>query len=222
MEKIDRLLNKQVPLTPGNMELLEKYTRDLLASMPVQYVLHEAWFYGMKLYVDENVLIPRPETAELVEWIVKTIGSEKSPTNIVSLAKSMQLTLNTNHGIENLTFFDIGTGSGCIALALKRALPFAMVYACDINKKTLAVAEKNAAGLQIDVGWLHLNFLDPAQWENLPFFNIIASNPPYIPASSKETMHANVIEYEPHLALFVENNDPLLFYRSIVDFGEKN
>jgi release factor glutamine methyltransferase len=209
-KKIDRILNKKLPLLPSDVELLEKYTRELLAYKPVQYVLNEAWFHGMKLYVDEHVLIPRPETEELVEWIKADVRSRQRGENA-------QPDLATDH----LTIFDIGTGSGCISVALKKAIPFAEVYACDISKDALETARKNASVHHTDVGLLHLDFLDALQWEHLPGFDIIASNPPYIPVKDKETMSANVLAYEPHLALFVGNEDPLLFYRAIADFARQ-
>jgi len=207
-KKIDRILNKHLPLLPETIQLLEKYTADLLAHMPVQYVLNEAWFYGLKFFVNNHVLIPRPETEELVEWIVKTVTpSQPAMENI--------------HCAPDLTLFDIGTGSGCIPIALKKQLPSTTVYACDVSKNGLEVARKNATKHQTDVGFLHINFLDPVQWEHLPYFDIIVSNPPYIPLKEKRTISPNVLHHEPHLALFVENEDPLIFYSVIADFAKE-
>jgi release factor glutamine methyltransferase len=200
-KKIDLILNKRLRLLPDKLELIEKYTRELLAHRPVQYVLNEAWFHGLMFHVNEHVLIPRPETEELVQWVKTAIGRAQN---------------------KDLKMLDIGTGSGCISIALKKQLPFAAVCACDISKDALEVAQRNANMHKTDIGWLHTNFLDSAQWKQLPSFDIIVSNPPYIPVKDKENMRANVLQYEPHIALFVENDDPLIFYRAMADFAKVN
>jgi release factor glutamine methyltransferase len=202
-KKIDRILNKNVPLLPNKIEILEKYTEELLAYKPIQYVLGEAWFYGMHFYVNEHVLIPRPETEELVQWAIGTIDNSK---------RAMQ---------KNITVLDVGTGSGCISISLKKNLPFAEVYACDISQHALNVAEKNAIMHDTVIQLLQIDFLDKRQWNTLPQVDIIISNPPYVPLNEKETLAANVVLYEPHVALFVENNDPLIFYKAIADFAKE-
>ncbi len=197
--KIDRVVNRTVPLSAVQQQQLDDYSRALLENKPLQYVLQEAWFIGMKLYVDENVLIPRPETEELADWIIKD-------------ARSWEF------GIGNLAL-DIGTGSGCIPLAIKKNLPGIEVHAVDISEGALQVAKKNAAAQNLDIHFYQLDILDTNARQSLPKFDIIVSNPPYIPQSDKATMAANVLQYEPHLALFVENEDPLLFYKAIADFS---
>jgi release factor glutamine methyltransferase len=197
--KIDRIIHKPTGMTSQQTALLQKYTEELLAHKPVQYVLHEVWFCGIKLYVDEHVLIPRPETEELVEWVMKEVSLTPSDFRII----------------------DIGTGSGCIPIVLKKDLPGIEMLACDISEKALAVARKNAAGQQVAVQFHHLDFLNREHWTNVPSVNIIVSNPPYIPVKDKETMAPNVLQYEPHEALFVENDNPLLFYEAIADFAQK-
>ena len=211
--KIDRILNKQLPLLPGNIQLLEKYTVDLLAHKPVQYVLNEAWFYGLKFFVNEHVLIPRPETEELVEWIQKTITQE----NLVNNAKSLN---QPPVAKNNLSILDIGTGSGCIPISLKKKFSDIQVYACDVSKSGLVVAQENAETHHTEISFLQINFLDPSQWTLLPEMDIIISNPPYIPLKDKDTMRQNILQYEPHIALFVDDNDPLLFYRTIAAFAK--
>ena len=207
-KKIDRVMNKTVPLSATQEQLLEAFTGALLDHKPLQYVLHEAWFYGMKLYVDENVLIPRPETEELVDWLVKeSVSSE-------SVAHSLEA------GTKKI--FDIGTGSGCIPLAIKKGLPGAEVHACDVSNAALEVAKKNATDCKLNIHFHLIDILDVAARDQLPVFDIIISNPPYIPEEDKILMAANVLQYEPHLALFVEENDPLLFYRVIADFAKKH
>jgi release factor glutamine methyltransferase len=196
--KIDRIINKQAPLLPEQVELLQKYTNELLAHKPIQYVLQEAWFCGIKLYVNESVLIPRPETEELVEWVMKEVQLRNSTCKIL----------------------DVGTGSGCIPIVLKKDQPGIEMYCCDVSEKALAVARKNAAAQQTAIHFLQLDFLDRTNWSTIPAMDIIVSNPPYIPQKDKSTMAENVLQYEPHLALFVENDDPLLFYKAIAEFAQ--
>lgn len=197
-KKVDRLINKQFSLNENQLQLLNDYTNELLKHKPVQYVLHEAWFAGMKLYVDENVLIPRPETEELVEWIVKTVASGKS--QVVSV-------------------LDIGTGSGCIPIALKKKLPAVEIHALDISEPALNVAKRNAAAQKTKINFHLLNILDESAWQILPNFDIVVSNPPYIKQSEASSMQKNVLSYEPHLALFVDDEDALKFYKAIAEFG---
>lgn len=199
-KRIDRIMNKEVTLSPEKEQLVASYTAALLTHKPVQYVLNEAWFYGMKLFVDENVLIPRPETEELLEWVRKDISKSES----------------------ELSILDIGTGSGCIALGLKKKLPLAKLYASDVSEPALAVAKKNAMYLKEEIHFIHSNILMNKAIVELPKVDIIVSNPPYIPFQDKAGMHSNVMLYEPHLALFVEDNDPLVFYTAIADFAVTN
>ena len=206
--KIDRVVNKTVPLSYIQQQQLNDYTNALMANKPLQYVLHEAWFFGMKLYADENVLIPRPETEELVDWIVKDNISSKF---IVHSSKA---------SVNNV--LDIGTGSGCIPLAIKKMLPNIELHAVDISEGALKVAKKNAATLQLHIHFHQLDILDADATQSMPQFDIIVSNPPYIPQSDKATMAANVLQYEPHLALFVDNEDPLLFYKAIAAFAHSH
>ena len=205
-KKIDRIINKQVVLSATQQELIKKYTSALLTHKPVQYVLNEAWFCGMKLFVNENVLIPRPETEELVDWVVRDLNNTQQGSS-----------LTTYH--SQLAIMDVGTGSGCIPIALKKKLPGAQVYACDVSETALEISKKNAVEQKTDIDFLQMNFLDATQWQELPSFNIIVSNPPYVPINDKNSMKQNVLDYEPHLALFVENNDPLVFYKAIAEFG---
>lgn len=196
-KRIDRVLNHTARMSAHMEQLMNKYIKELSIHKPVQYVLHEAWFYGMKFYVDENVLIPRPETEELVEWIVSEV---KNPT---------------------ATILDIGTGSGCIAVALKKKLPRTQVYACDISKKALEIAEKNAEANGTRIKFFQTDILNEDERRDLPGIDIIVSNPPYIPLLEKRSMRKNVFDHEPHLALFVEDNNPLVFYKAIAAIHAK-
>ncbi len=200
LKKIDRIFNKNKPLSPENELLLEKYAKQLLEHRPVQYVLNECWFAGMKLFVNEHVLIPRPETEELADWVA---------------AETAKLSAGDNR----ITLLDIGTGSGCLAVALKKMLPEAAVFACDISTPSLEVARRNAADNLAEISFEQCDFLDDSAWKGLPVADIIVSNPPYIPLHNRKSMHDNVLRYEPHQALFVPDEEPLLFYRSIATFA---
>lgn len=196
--RIDRIVNKTVRLSGPQLEMLDRCSQELSTQKPVQYVLNEAWFYNMKFYVDERVLIPRQETEELVQWILDDV-----PQN--------------NSGI---TLMDIGTGSGCIPISIKKQRPDATIFACDISGRALQVAAHNAHLHNLDIQLLQLDFLNESEWSTLPNLDVLVSNPPYIGLHEKEEMHANVVMHEPHGALFVPDEDPLVFYRSIAAFGK--
>jgi release factor glutamine methyltransferase len=198
LKKSDRLLKNKTALTAEEQKKLTGIEKRLLKKEPVQYVLNEAWFCGLKFYVDNHVLIPRPETEELVEWVITDC---KFP-------------------VSSLQILDIGSGSGCIPVSLKRRLRKADIWGCDVSAGALKVAGQNSAALGTDVRFLVIDFLNETQWQQLPAFDIIISNPPYIPGQDKLTMHENVLSYEPHMALFVPDNDPLLFYKAIARFGK--
>lgn len=202
-KRIDRLLDKQAMLTTSQQLQLDTILQELATHKPIQYVLGEAWFAGMKFFVNENVLIPRPETEELVQWV----GEE-----------SQKLSRHTRDKSQKL--LDIGTGSGCIPISLKKLLPELSVSSVDVSKEALEVAKKNAAGLDVDVNFLHLDFLNEANWDQLPIVDIIVSNPPYIKQSEQNNMSKNVLDFEPSIALFVPDEDALLFYRKIALFSK--
>jgi release factor glutamine methyltransferase len=199
--KIDRMVYKDLPVSAQQQQSLQTISDQLLQHKPVQYVLGEAWFCNMKLYVNEHVLIPRPETEELVEWVTE---------------EAMQ---NAKCKMQNF-ILDIGTGSGCIAIALKNKIKVAEVYAADVSIEALEVAKQNAAQQNIEVSFLQLDFLDKSKWEQLPAFDIIVSNPPYVTKSEEQTMQPNVLKHEPHIALFVPDEDALKFYKTIAEFAQ--
>jgi release factor glutamine methyltransferase len=165
----------------------------------VQYVLGEAWFYKMKLLVNEAVLIPRPETEELVQLIIDAVAPKNDP----------------------LLILDIGTGSGCIAIALKKHLPATKIYAIDNSADALAIARINTSEQKEQIHFVQADFLAVDSWSALPLFDIIVSNPPYIPINEKKDLSRNVKDYEPHAALFTPENEPLLFYQHIAEFGKQ-
>ena len=198
LSRTERLINKELLLSETQQHQLQDFTKQLLQHKPIQYVLQEAWFAGMKFYVDEHVLIPRPETEELVEAVIAEIP------NI------------------NFSILDIGTGSGCIGISLKKKLPTSNVYALDISNKVLNIAKKNAIINNVEIKFFQANILNFKSGISLPVFDIIVSNPPYIKQNEASEMHPNVLLFEPLLALFVPDNDPLFFYKAIADFSLQN
>lgn len=185
----------------------------LKQEIPVQYILGETEFMDLKFSVNESVLVPRPETEELVRWIIEEARGQKSVTKPIP---------NIQH--PALKILDIGTGSGCIAISLAKNLPNAKVYALDVSEEALVVAKKNAEFNEVAIEFIHADILeletlgfDSAQPDN---FDIIVSNPPYVREMEKEEMQTNVLEHEPQLALFVTNEKPLVFYKRITAFAK--
>lgn len=171
---------------------------DLETGRPVQYIIGETTFYGQHIMVTNDVLIPRQETEELVHWIVND---------------------NRRNSVMK-HFLDIGTGSGCIAIALAHEIKYATVSACDVSAKALDVATKNAQHTSKDIRFFKMNILKPPLLPD--FFDVIVSNPPYVTQSEKKVMHRNIVEHEPQSALFVPDKDPLLYYRAIAGFAQKH
>ena len=186
---------------------LEKYVSELKLHKPIQYVLGHAWFYGMKFLVNEHVLIPRPETEELCEWILNGEGRMGNG--------------DWRNGKPKI--LDIGTGSGCIAITLKKKWPEANVSALDISDGALEIARQNAILNKTDVAFLKGDILLKQQFKlEQTRFDIIVSNTPYIRKTEMDGMKTGVKDFEPHLALFVEGEDPLIFYSSIADFAKQH
>lgn len=194
--KTDLILNANETLTESELLLFFYAIKKLQNNTPIQHIAGSAWFYGNEFIVSEHVLIPRPETEELVDWI-------------------LQAEFTTQR------LLDVGTGTGCISISIKKEMPSVDVVAMDVSPEALAIAEKNAQENNVKVEW---RLFDILKWESFhkeEKFDVIVSNPPYIPNSDKQNMAANVLDYEPDLALFVPDNDPLLFYKVIADFALK-
>lgn len=211
LSKVERLSRKEYELTKEQQQAFTDSLQRLMKHEPIQYVMNKCWFYGMELFVDPSVLIPRPETEELVQWIVNDVKASDSNAFNRANAEPDETT--------SLRILDVGTGSGCIALALKKAMPKAEVWGCDVSEEALNVARRNGSALDIRVDFQGLNFLDLMQQKQLPTVNILVSNPPYIPLRDKDSMNRNVVDHEPHTALFVPDEDALLFYRALANFG---
>lgn len=182
---------------PSDIEIqIYDIIKQLKHNKPIQYILAETEFYGLPFYVDESVLIPRPETEELVQWI-----------------------LDDYRGGEP-RIIDIGTGSGCIPITLAKNIQKASVFALDISEDAIITAQKNAKRNEVHVEFLKHDILQ-GEWPNSGLFDIVVSNPPYVTLEQKDRMDENVLAYEPHVALFTPENDPLIFYKAIAKFAKK-
>ncbi|WP_300569017.1 peptide chain release factor N(5)-glutamine methyltransferase, partial [Flavobacterium sp.] len=195
--RVDLALNPNIELDTIQLLQWETVLSQLKEHKPIQYILGETEFFGLPFYVNGNTLIPRPETEELVDWII-SVNQKRQES-------------------EPLRILDIGTGSGCIAVSLAKNLPNAKVFAIDVSDKALATAQKNAERNNTHVTFFHKDILETEDLELQ--FDIIVSNPPYVRNLEKEEINKNVLEYEPHLALFVEDDDALIFYRKISELA---
>ena len=200
IKRIDLALDPELVFSEKEMEVWNSILEQLKLEIPIQYLLGKTSFYGLDFEVNENVLIPRPETEELVDWIIKENAKIA--------------------GFKDLKILDIGTGSGCIAVSLAKNIPNAQVYANDVSERALATAKKNAAINKVDVTFITQNILEIADLKQQ--FDIIVSNPPYVRNLEKQEIKKNVLDNEPHLALFVEDDDALLFYKKIAVLAQKN
>ncbi|TJY36093.1 peptide chain release factor N(5)-glutamine methyltransferase [Pontimicrobium aquaticum] len=198
MKRIDISQNLYAVVSGKKYDKFQKAIDGLKKYEPIQYILGDTEFYGLVFKVNPSVLIPRPETEELVQWIINCHSEQNKETE--------------------LNILDIGTGSGCIAISLAKNLSNAKVFALDISNDALKTAKQNAVNNEVEVEFIEADILD---WDcgNLEF-DIIVSNPPYVRELEKEGMSANVLEHEPHLALFVKDDDALLFYRNITEISK--
>jgi release factor glutamine methyltransferase len=193
----DLFLNKDLPLSDPDTETIRNIILRLKQNEPLQYILGQTEFYDMTLNVNPSVLIPRPETEELVHWIV---SSQPSPPSVI---------------------LDLGTGSGCIALALKKSFEDSEVLGCDISGGALQLARKNGVLNRLNVSFFQADILTWELYESWPEADIVVSNPPYVTENEKSSMSARVLDFEPHSSIFVPDEDPLLFYRKIIDFASE-
>ena len=212
LKRIDLALSPNFQISEEEVQKWEAIISELKTEKPIQYIIGETWFYDSKFFVNEHTLIPRPETEELVDWIVSKFPKTQNP--------------------KAITVLDIGTGTGCIPISIKKNIPQAEVFAIDISEEALKVAKRNAVENKVEVNFILQNILEV---ENLSLslraesrslnsgkFDVIVSNPPYVRNLEKQEIKKNVLEYEPHLALFVEDNDALLFYRKIAQLAKES
>lgn len=197
ISKIEYILQKEEEISEEKLIELKFILEELTKNKPIQYITKNAYFYGLNFYVNEKVLIPRQETNELVDWVLMSVTHSK-PIKIL----------------------DIGTGSGCIAITLKKNLPLSEVFAIDISNEAIQVAQKNANDNEVEINFSQKNILEINDLKSN--FDIIISNPPYVRELEKLEMAPNVLDNEPHLALFVPDNNPLLFYEKITEIALKN
>ncbi len=195
LARIQQLLEKNKTIENAQMQQLEVWKKELLQHRPIQYVLGESWFMGMPFFVKEGVLIPRPETEELVHWILETMDGKTG--NVL----------------------DIGTGSGCIAISIAKNNPNLNVSAIDKSLDALEIAKKNSQLLNTSVTFQQRDILSVSENDFAEKWDLIVSNPPYITENERKDMSDNVLEFEPEMALFVPNTDPLLFYRKIAEIA---
>lgn len=200
LKRIDLALHPDLVFSAEQMIIWNSILEQLKEEIPIQYLLGKTSFYGLDLEVNENVLIPRPETEELVGWILE---SQKSKVES-----------------QKIRILDIGTGSGCIAISLAKNLPHATVFAIDVSEKALATAKINAKNNSEDVTFINQNILETDDLKQQ--FDVIVSNPPYVRHLEKAEIKKNVLDNEPHLALFVADNDALIFYKKIAELAKKN
>jgi release factor glutamine methyltransferase len=190
-DQVQQVIHKDNTISAAQELAFETAATALLAGRPIQYITGKTWFMGEPYNVNEQVLIPRPETEELVDWVIEYAAIKGKALRIL----------------------DIGTGSGCIAIALKKALPEAIVSAIDISTGAIKIAAANAAALKADIEWIALDILNTAFLPDQ--YDVIVSNPPYIPMQEMKNMELQVTDHEPNIALFVPDEDPLMFYRTI-------
>lgn len=197
-KRIDFVMKTPFELPIDKASQFENVLADLISEKPIQYIFNKAYFYGLDFYVNENTLIPRQETEELVEWILNTIA--KNPTKIWRI-------------------LDIGTGSGCIPITIAKMAKNVNVSTMDISVKAIEVAKQNAQANNVAINFIHQSILETDFLEN---YDLIVSNPPYVRNLEKVEIKNNVLVHEPHLALFVEDDDPLIFYKKIVALAENS
>lgn len=197
MSRLQVALQRDKEISDADLAKFQSAKQRLLKHEPIQHILGETDFFGLKFLVSKDVLVPRPETEELVQWILDDLDSEN----------------------KQIKLLDIGTGSGCIAISLAKSLPEAEILAMDISAKALEIAKLNAAKNKVVINFAEKDVLKLEKLEQ--DFNLIVSNPPYVRELEKDDMHPNVIDYEPETALYVKDDDPLIFYRKITGLAQK-
>lgn len=205
LKRVDLVMQPDLFFSESELIQLENVISELKLQKPIQYILGSTEFYGMFFQVNEHTLIPRPETEELVEWVVMSQNLEEGRRKLVN---------------KSVKILDIGTGSGCIAISLAKNIQLAHVSAIDVSIEALATAKKNATFNGVEVQFMHQNILETNSLSES--YDVIVSNPPYVRMLEKQEIKPNVLEFEPHLALFVENEDALLFYRKIGQLAQNH
>lgn len=203
-KRIDIVLKSNFEISSEDLIRLKSSTKLLEQEIPIQYILGKTEFYGFPFILNEHVLIPRPETEELVNTVLNKV-SKLEPLHPIEKEKKLKI-------------LDIGTGSGCIPISLKKNLPFAEITAIDISNEALTIAKKNASLNKVDINLIQQDILKTTELDDM--YDIIVSNPPYVRASEIKEIKNNVLKNEPHIALFVEDNNPLIFYAKITELAK--
>ena len=198
MSRTELLMKQDTDICHEFVMKIKYVVNELRKYRPLQYIINQTEFFGLPLFVNPDVLIPRPETEELVDWIIQ------------------------NHHEKEYHILDIATGSGCVAIALKKNLPDSQVFATDVSEKAIEIAKNNAQKNNAQVHYFTDDIFNSQSRINHLKFDIIVSNPPYVTEKEKKQMQTNVLKYEPHQALFVPDHDPLVFHRVITDFSIKH
>ncbi|MDC0869789.1 peptide chain release factor N(5)-glutamine methyltransferase [Flavobacteriaceae bacterium] len=209
LKRIDVVLKSDFYLDKKSLNLMQIATKQLEQEVPIQYIIGKTEFFGLPFNVNKEVLIPRPETEELVEQVL----------NEVSLIKTCRTSKDEATNEKQLKILDIGTGSGCIAISLKKQLPSSKISTMDVSDEALRIAKKNAVLNKVDINFIHQDILKTNNLDKL--YDVIVSNPPYVRELEKKEIKNNVLNNEPHLALFVDNKNPLLFYNKIAELAKK-
>ncbi len=200
LQRIDTVLKPNFEITSAIFKELQVIINRLKKEEPIQYILGKTEFYGLPFFVDKNTLIPRPETEELVEWVLNEVKNFE------------------NYNTKNLSILDIGTGTGCIPISIAKNLPNSYISAIDISKNALNIAKQNAVLNEVKIDFHEIDILNAEKLNQK--FDIIISNPPYVRELEKAEIKNNVLQNEPHLALFVDDNNPLIFYDKIANLAK--
>lgn len=202
LNRVDLVIKADFKIDESKLIILNKVLKRLQKEEPIQYIIGHTEFFGYPLIVNQNTLIPRPETEELVAWIIDEVRN------------------NSNYSNKQISILDIGTGTGCIPISLAKELNNAVISAIDVSEKAIEIAKKNAIENQVNINFITKDILQTTNLNTQ--FDIIISNPPYVRNVEKKEINNNVLENEPHLALFVEDNNALIFYDKIADLAKNH
>lgn len=202
LNRVDLVIKADFKIDESKLIILNKVLKRLQKEEPIQYIIGHTEFFGYPLIVNQNTLIPRPETEELVAWIIDEVRN------------------NSNYSNKQISILDIGTGTGCIPISLAKELNYAVISAIDVSEKAIEIAKKNAIENQVNINFITKDILQTTNLNTQ--FDIIISNPPYVRNVEKKEINNNVLENEPHLALFVEDNNALIFYDKIADLAKNH
>jgi len=216
LQRVDTVMQPDFLIADANLSELKIILKRLQKEEPIQYILGNTEFYGLPFKVNKNTLIPRPETEELVEWVIKEV-TELQSNKVAELDTDV---ISTKNDEITMSILDIGTGTGCIPISLAKNLNDVKISAIDVSSEALIVAQQNATLNNVDISFLEMDILETKELPQQ--YNLIVSNPPYVRELEKVEISNNVLKSEPHLALFVEDDNPLIFYSKIADLAKNH